>query len=392
MGNHSKRHRIKETLLAVVVLCALVFVPGCAGGLPTVTVTPEPMHPMMTVTHEPMHPTNVQMVTFKAEAWDALEDGVDKVVLAYERYALDEGPNGEHLQTLVEPLTTVATCDPAGTVSSLTCEYTMDSAFPANSFIRLHATAYGGSESSSKSYSFAAGDYPWPNDPIPIRVDGPPAARLDVVFIPDADTTVATLQDNLDEVIGLYFKYPAIDAFRGLYNFYYSGVHGDYEELCTFTDPSNMGSLAAVGDAIAILHSANLRDCRLGNKMSSEIDYDKTLLHETGHALFDLRDEYCCDSSYSQQACVPNLWGSLSACEAEASSIGYPTSNCTQLSDGTQTLDFWYIDPAGVDGCMMGDSLHNADSDFGQACTRRIYWRYGKCLGGGKCFPYPACP
>jgi len=84
-----------------------------------------------------------------------------------------------------------------------------------------------------------------------------------------------------------------------------------------------MANLSAVGDTIAFLHQTDLRDYRSGNRMSSEIDYDKTLIHESGHALFNLMDEYCCDSSYSQQDCVPNIWSSLAACQADAPNLGY---------------------------------------------------------------------
>jgi hypothetical protein len=125
--------------------------------------------------------------------------------------------------------------------------------------------------------------------------------------------------------------------------------------------------------------------------MSSEINYDKTLIHESGHALFDLKDEYCCDSSYSQQACVPNLWSSLANCQADAPNLGYAASDCVRLTSATQTLNFWRVDPTGTSGCMMGPSQHNAGSDYLSADRRRITWRFGKCMGG-ECFPTPACP
>jgi hypothetical protein len=339
--------------------------------------------------HEPMHPSNTEYVMFRAEA----SGEVDRVILAYERFELSTGAGGAHVQTLVDSLTTLNTCDPAGTVSTLTCTHTMTSTFPANSLIRFRATAVDGrGRSTTETYSFAAGEYPWPNDPIPIRTKGDPGAKLDVVLIPDTDITLASFVDQLDEVIeDLYLAYSDIENYRGLYNFYYSGFQGNYEELCVFTDPTNMANLTAIGDTIAILHQTDLRDCRSGNKMSSEIDYDKTLIHESGHALFGLQDEYCCDSNYAEQACVANIWNSLAGCEADATDISHPASNCTQLCDSATCINFWYIDPEGTDGCIMGDSQHNAGSDFGKACHRRIVWRYTKCMDGN-CYPSPECP
>lgn len=363
-------------LLFILPMCLFVLCSGCTVRVIT--------------THEPMHPQNNEQVTFKAEATGE----VDRVLLEYRRCALADDASGNPTQTCPSNWTTAHTCDPASTESLVNCEYTLTGGFPANSLIEFKATAYSpDGHSSSETYSFAAGTYPWPDDPIPIRVKGDTANRLDVIFIPDTDITLANFRSLLDEVVeDLYFKYNVTFRFwRGLYNFYYSGQQGNYEELCNFTSPPNMANLSAVGDTIAILHQTNLRDCRSGNLMSSEIDYDKTLIHESGHALFDLRDEYCCDSSYSQQPCVPNIWSSLAGCQSDASNISHPASNCTQICSGTDCINFWRIDPTAPIGCIMGPSQHAANSDFGKACLRRINWRYGKCISGD-CFTIPDCP
>jgi hypothetical protein len=340
---------------------------GCAGAT-------------IVATHEPMHAVGGEAVTFKGSATGK----VKKIELAYERYALSTASDGSHVQTLADAKTTVKTCDPGGTVSSLDCTHTMSSAFAAGSLITYYATVTGDQGTSTESYSFAAGDYPWPDDPIPIRLKGGTAEKLDVVFIPDTDLTLATFRSQLDEVIeDLYFKYEPIKFWRGLYNFYYSGRQGNYEELCKFTNPPNMADLEAVADTVAILHQTDLRDCRSGTRMSSEIDYDKTLLHETGHALFDMKDEYCCDSSYSQQACVPNLYSSLANCQNDAARVGLPASNCTQLASGTETKNFWRIDPSACpDCCIMGPGQHTSTSKFLGACAKRMDWRHAHCIKG----------
>ena len=337
--------------------------------------------------HRPMHPTNSQAVTFEVSVTTG-----DRATLSYERYALSTGAGGTHVQTLVEAETEVKSCNPAGSSTTFTCTHTMPSAFPANSLITYTARAWDADGvSTAEIYSFAAGDYPWPDDPIPIRLKGDTASKLDAVFIPDTDITLASFRDQLDDVLELYFRYTEIRTWRGLHNFYYSSRQGNYEESCNFTNPSNMANLLAVADTVAILHSTNLRDCRSGTRMSSEIDYDKTLIHETGHALFGLIDEYCCDTSYSSQPCMKNLYASLASCQSDAPNVGLPASNCTQLTNGTTTLNFWRIDPTTSPGCMMGPSQHSSTSIFREACARRLSWRYGKCLGGN-CFPSPECP
>jgi len=268
----------------------------------------------------------------------------------------------------------------------------MPAAFAANSLINFEARAWDDQNRiSTEKYTFAAGTYPWPNEAIPIRVKGGTLDKLDVVFVPDTDITLASFRSQLDDVVeDLYFKYGIIKTWRGNYNFYYSGTQGHYAELCNFTNPSNMAQLTVVADTVAILHQADLRDCRSGNVMSSEINYDKTMVHESGHALFNLKDEYCCDSSYDQQPCEPNLYSSLANCQGDAGGVGYPSSNCTQLAKAGATVNFWRIDPTASPGCMMGPSQHTASSDFAKACVRRMTWRYGRC-GSGECMPSPEC-
>ncbi len=383
------RKHVTPGLIGVLVLI-LPTVAGCrCSPTPRPPDIPAVADAVVVATHAPMHPGDSEAVTFAAKA----SGTVDRIVLAYERHALSTAPGGSHEQTLVEALTMLVECDPEGTVASLPCEMTLGPGFPANSLITFHATAYDSEgRTASESYSFAAGEYPWPSDPIPIRVNGDPREHLDIVFIPDTDISIATFRESLVDVLEtLYFKYDVIQSYRTLYNFYYSEVAGDYEETCNFTDPANMANLTVVADTVAILHESDLRDCRSGSRMSSEIDYDKTLIHESGHALFDLRDEYCCDSSYSQQACVPNLWNSLAACEADSAELGYAASDCAQLTKGNDSVNYWRIDPTGSAGCMMGTSMHNAGSDFGQACLRRIRFRYERCLAGD-CYPWPDCP
>jgi len=346
-------------------------------------------------THSPMHPDTNAAVTLRARSTGT----VDRITLSYEVYTLSTGGGGVHVQTLTTPLAAVKTCDPAGNVANLDCSHTIAGGFPANRLIRFVAQAWDGNgKSRTESYSFAAGAYPWPNDAIPIRVSGDTVNHMDLVFIPDTDISVANFRNGLAGVIeNRYFGYDTYLGndtimWRTLYNFYYSGVQGNYEELCSFTAPANLATLQAVGDSIAILHSTNLRDCKSGGMFSSEIDYDKTLVHETGHALFNLKDEYCCDSSYSQQACVPNLYASLAACQADAPNLSLPASACTQLSKGGTTINFWRIDSAATaDGCIMGPAQHEAGSDHREADRRRILWRWGKCLGG-QCFTTPECP
>lgn len=335
--------------------------------------------------HRPMHPVG-QPVTFEATAT------ADRIVLSYQRYSLVTASDGTHVQ-LAEEAAVVKTCNaPRGGPASFTCSYTMPVAFPSASLITFNAIAStGDSAITTETYSFAAGDYPWPDDPIPIRLKGDTKSKLDTVFIPAGSIDVATFRDQLDEVLELMFKYEPIRQWRGMHNFWYSGQKGDYKEFCKFTDPPNMANLRVVADAIAYLHQEVLRDCSNIPRMSSELDDEKSIVHENSHTLYGLQDEYCCNTKYKPQECAPNIYGSLANCEADAASLGYDKSNCIQLQYETTIKDVWRIDPSTEPACIMGPNQNKASSLFRAACLRRLRWRYQKCLKG-ECFPSSACP
>lgn len=334
-----------------------------------------------------MHPVGSEPVTLQAVA------RADKITLKYERFALQVEPDGITLrQTPAEPLKEVKVCQSPPPGLSLACDFTAP-AFPPASLIRFEATAEGpGGAKGTETYFFAAGDYPLANAAIPIRLKtATTRGGLDLAFIGATDLSADQLRMALHKVVDMFFTYDEIRDHRAFYNFYYSRVQGKYLQGCQFTQPGNMAQLEATSDAIVFFHQADLRDCRVGKSISSEIDSQASLIHETGHALFDLQDEYCCDSSYQEQGCAANLWSSLTSCQAAASALGYPSSACTQLTSGRSSIPFWRLDPDGGAGCIMGLGLFKPGAVFRAACQRRIQWRHQKCLAG-RCFTTPECP
>lgn len=345
----------------------------------------ESFSPRVIARHRPMHPDNSQAVTFEGKAL------ADRVVLSYERYLLITAADGTHVQVIAEPENIVATCNGPRPMSQITCIHTMPAPFPPHSLIVFTATAVMARSTTTKeSYAFAAGDWPWPDEAIPIRVKGDTKSKLDTVFIPDTDLGVAGLRDQLDEVIELYFKYEPLLVWRGVFNYWYSDQTGHYDEFCKFTLPKNYDTLLTVADAVALLHQKTLRDCSNIPLMSSEVNDDKTIVHETAHTLYRLQDEYCCNTKYAPQPCVPNIYASLADCEADAPKLGYPATNCIQLSGGTTTLNVWRIDPSTEPACIMGPNQNKESSLFRAACLRRLIWRYRKCLAG-ECMSDPTC-
>ena len=136
-------------------------------------------------------------------------------------------------------------------------------------------------------------------------------------------------------------------------------------------------------DALMYVHYSDMRDCALNKRFSAELWYEKSVVHEFGHALVELRDEYrVSNNKYRPQELMPNIFDGEEACRKEAPLLDLPGDYCVS---STPAFNFWRIDPTGADGCIMGPSQHLAWSEFGPACKRRIKWRHDLCEAG-QCF------
>jgi hypothetical protein len=349
--------------------------------------------------HSPMHPTNTEMVTFLGEA----SGNIAKVRLSYRRSILTKTGESK-VYTPNEDDTELKVCLANPPQAVVRCLFTMPRAFPAASRVTFTVQSWDANgKMEMEEYWFAAGDYPWPEEAIPIRVNSVNARAFSVAFIPDTDISVADFRAKLGDVVDLYFRYPDIFDHRQFHNFYYFAGQGHYEFVqepgadpkCVFKDPKNMKLIESGVNLFAFLHlNAMLpieRNCAKGRRFASKIDDDKPLLHESGHAFFGLRDEYCCDSHYKPQPCAPNVYATLAACQQDAPSLGFKTTNCVQLTNGNDTVNIWRIDPDAGAGCIMGNAEHTATSIFQKACVRRILKRYADCAAGN-CFPKQECP
>lgn len=330
--------------------------------------------------HAPVHPTNAERVTFTA----APRESNTTVELAYEVLKLTATGN-QLSQTVVTPMVVVRTCQ--NQPANQGCTFTAAAAFPDHSLIRFRATQRpsGGAPPIIDEYSFAAGAFPLPNRPIPIRATGRLLPRLDVVFVGDRDLT-QPLRSSLADVLRRNFRSRITEEHRGLFNFYYTARTAHYSGGCDFEDPSNYTELSASSNVLVYLHRVARRDCYDGtNRMSAELTSVATVLHEYGHALFGLRDEYCCDTKSKQQNCLPNVWNTKAACQSDPITAGLTCVRVKRkLVSGQQY--FWRADPgSGTNECVMSSGVA-----FGRACMRRVSWRFDRCRAGD-CFP-STCP
>lgn len=217
---------------------------------------------------------------------------------------------------------------------------------------------------SSCDVEFDASD---PNPPISrgstvvplLEWDNTMASTLNIVFVPDTsygDLGVqANLQrfyDDIEEVIEEgYWQNNAYWVNLARFNYYYMTVGGSAAPptngICpNVTWPAQIATDAAFADLVLLLHPNELRDCRWGNKATSEPTSFRTVVHESGHALFNLPDEYCCDGGY--RVFPPVLYNSANSCNSDPANAAW--RNCTSFAASNGTT--WWRSENGITDIM----------------------------------------
>ena len=348
--------------------------------------------PSVFVLHSPMQPTNAQTVTYTANAVDS--DGVSSIEIWEDRNTLSLCNNvqcANHVSTSL-----LRTCNFSPAQTNATCSFTTTAGYPDSSFIGYRAVAR---DSQNKNGSegwiyYAAGAFPWPNNPIPIYGKGAPAEKVDMIFMPDPDFNGNNV-NFINAVSGLvgngYLSSQPfatnVRTWRGFWNLYVTYQTADAQGFgngCN-TQPTNWTTLRTIVDAGAIVHVNNLRDCGQrppGGIFSVMVGANQTALHETGHTVFDLADEYCCDGGYWTASPHGNMFSSQSTCQSSATSHGWPTTDCAQLAGpncGGGTASTWWRSDGGNDLMQCGNT-------YGRADDARIFWLYfEQCNGTSGC-------
>ncbi len=189
-------------------------------------------------------------------------------------------------------------------------------------------------------------------DCVPLFVGEPSTDHaIDIVFVMDRDYGInrsVFVNDSWGLIRNGYFNNTVLANSRDKFNFYVHNGTGDYEEVCDhWTLPSGFHEDCPFADASAIIHRDPERDCAHGPTFSARYDSNRTVVHESGHGIFGMRDEYCCDGGYSQSESLPNVFGSLSGCQAYTGT-GSSAANCFRFCPTTR---FWPGTVAGQTAC-----------------------------------------
>jgi hypothetical protein len=233
-------------------------------------------------------------------------------------------------------------------------------------------------------------------DCVPVLVQGPVDEKMNIVFVPDEDYAgdmAAFRLDVLRLVREGYLGEPTLAGYGCKFNFYYYGEAGDYEPICERWDlPAGYADACGFAEGTVIVFTSGGRACS-STIFSTNSWSRRTVVHESGHNIYDLSDEYCCDGGYGERAAEPNIYESRARCLALAENPGdcfnfCPEEDCDWPSNEScrDYADLHGLDPdacvgtcspnwcnwrdEGVRECCVdgGDGWWKADDD---ACTMK---------------------
>lgn len=209
---------------------------------------------------------------------------------------------------------------------------------------------------------------------IPVLQQAPTFDAIDIVFhqASDYDPTdlqAAFIDDVEDKIYDVYLQRDLIAANFEAFNFYVYTKTGEADDCGTAN--ADIASDATFRDVDAVLHLATLRDCAIGSHFSAEGGPTKAFLHESGHAVFGLSDEYDGDTRYFEATVEPNIWAEEPDCETEQSSQGRPTSACAEF---TTRRDGWWRSHVGTTVMTRG-FMNDA---WGFEGEERIEWVFAQ--------------
>jgi hypothetical protein len=216
----------------------------------------------------------------------------------------------------------------------------------------------------------------------------PPDEAIDIVFVPDDDygdmAVPAEREGFLDAAVQIIQSgfWKNFVYFENLFrvNYWYVIGTGDVQPplsgICprvTWPDLSD----APFVEMVVLLHPNYLRDCAWGNRVTAWASRSDVIVHESGHAVFKLPDEYCCDGGYWEHH--PILYRTEAACESDTITgagggggfyedeieIGTSWKNCDSFVD-VRGVTWWRSED------LYYDIMRGGVDEFGPADLWRV--------------------
>jgi len=215
----------------------------------------------------------------------------------------------------------------------------------------------------------------------PILIQGPEDESVNIIFVPNSGTYpgIRTMDQFRQDIVNIIENaYGASDTLavrRDRFNFYYTTKMGtvtaDSNNACNWNFPNRWREGCPNGSFGGLIHDLGCRDYSLFKKFSSEYYSLRTVVHESGHAIFHLSDQYDdsgstppCGTNYFQTDNFPNVFRNENQCEDKSMNPGL----CSEFT--TCGSNWWKSDQNG--GIM--DCLGNAVCPFRPDSTARVNW------------------
>ncbi|UCC67248.1 MAG: hypothetical protein JSV79_08910 [Armatimonadota bacterium] len=350
----------------LVMLGLSVLLMGCQGGWIDVA----PMH-------YPIYPTSGESVGYSVEVNSGGCGGVQRVTL-YESVITIKKSSQKWWTYNPGPETVLKEWKPKDLPDSSEYGWWKMGGYGADRLVRyrVEVEAADGTTVSQEVW-YAIRPYPGLGHPAPVYCQGEPGWVFDIVFIPDKSLTDLDLFRTQCRymILDAMFAESTIGLFRNSFNFYINPQPGTAVEKGYHVFPSNKANLT-FAEALAVMHGhtwsmvkpgARWIDCaNPAFRIFSAYQKDRgAMVHEAGHVLFGLADEYA-EGGHHQEPILPNNWKKKADAQADAPKRGKPAANAREI-DGSG----WYLicDP----GCAMQHCT--AGLDFDTPCAERVVYK-----------------
>jgi hypothetical protein len=391
--------------MRVLSLCVILFLlAGCAGT------------PRLSAIHNPLYRAENHTSTITARARES-QDGIAEISITAIVGELTACTESQLLPSLIpcrrnaSAMGTV--CVFPNTTTEVTCSLPV--AITPQRLVTYSATARSATNrtASTGSVTYAGGapltqttiNFPFVGQipvnwetarPVIWRTNDPSATtdradKIDFGFVPDPDMpNYRGFTDDLHSMVmnlfyndtNQYSTWPR--TWKNLFNIWAGPAGADAEE-CTHSFGEPAATVRGAFDGTAVLHRNSFRDCASislgggsGTSQTTLPNFSGTsaewvLLHESGHFLFGLGDEYVGGGNSSISA-PKNVYGDEATCQSNSTANGIASAQCVQIGmSGT-----WRND----DG--LATTMEDPDhaSDFRTLSGVAMSNRISACVGG----------
>ena len=411
------RHRLRPAWAPL--LAALLTLAACGGGgrraayapaVPALRLELAGPASFADWMHAPLRPGNGEPITFSAEL--SVEEGFSRVELYVYEYELyrnradlpSQRPREGGVWGRVRTWDFAAAEGPrARATTELTLDHVHQLGFPAHTRVEYVWRAIDLRGAPTDRFArFDAGDSPWPEDKVLLYSASrrPMSDVVDISFFRDTDygDSVDVYDRDVEAMLNHgFFGSRAIGDHRDHWAFYTTDRVADGARIsANIADesllPAFLKDFSVPGiDAFCLVHREDYTDRSLllenfhslsNNLFSAEAHNWGTAVHECGHAVFHLSDEYggcACFQTHN----TSNVFRERSDCAEWNLANGFPADDCFELRDLYR--ETWYSaeEPTfftSERACRDHNRKQGVDTDscrtFVNAEGRELYWAF----------------